>query len=262
MKIDDFHKVLEQLKSLNLFFVNLSGGEPFLHPSINEILLATHNEFKHVTTISNGTMLKEDHLKTIGRISKNKGGFPIQVSIDSYLSDENEKVRSANTDIIDNFSKLLDVGANLTIAMVVSTQNQTHIVESIRRLSRYTKHFHIMPVKQVKALKGADEYLLIPEDEMKLVWSRIGELRDELDLKVRIPCTESCSSRGEAHGAPCMAAFTQMVIDPNLSVRPCDRVTDRVIGDLKESSVQEVWNDVGSYSDVLLSDLPYCEKVA
>lgn len=66
-------------------------------------------------------------------------------------------------------------------------------------------------------------------------------LRDELGLHIDTPCDDA-PERGCAYGAPCMAAFSQLAIDPDLQVRPCDRLVDVFVGDLHRESLAGIWN--------------------
>ena len=57
MKQEEFERVIAELSELNVFFVNISGGEPFVHPEITKFLQIAHSIFKHVMVLSNGAAL-------------------------------------------------------------------------------------------------------------------------------------------------------------------------------------------------------------
>lgn len=257
MSIDDYEKVLEQLVDANLFFVILSGGEPFAHPDISKLLYLAHDKFKHVLTLTNGTLLKAGHLKAIRKIVEEKGGFPIQVSLDSHEENINDMVRGKSELVIKNLEMLSQVGARVTIAMVISKTNKHSVISTVMKLSETIDSFHVMPIKEVKTSSKFDRNELLSMEELDEIWERLLCLKNELQINIRIPKEEIGKNQGCASGAPCMAGFSEMVIDPNLAVRPCDRVVDYFVGDLKYESVFDIWNG-DRLKKVISCELPYC----
>lgn len=263
MASTDFRRIVNELVEDRLFFINISGGEPFAHPEIEDLLAYAHERFEQVVTLTNGTLLKPKHCAAIEKIIARKGGFPIQISLDAIDSDVNARTRSASDKILTNIEKLSAMGANLVVAIVITQRNADTVLGTIRTLSDHVKHFHIMEVQSVNALCGSDADLALPQGRIEELWNGISALRDELGLYIEIPtdCTEAPT--GSAYGAACMAGFTQVVIDPDLKVRPCDRCVVTHIGDLNETSLEDVWNGA-AVRKVLKSDLVYCqvEKMA
>lgn len=258
MAWEDFERVIGELEQARVFFVNLSGGEPFTHPEVGRMLELAHTTFQHVVTLTNGTLLRPHHLETIAGIVRSKGAFPVQVSLDAVEPEVNTRTRSRPGRILANLERLAEVGANLVVAMVVSRANVGTVESSIRRLADLTRHFHVMGVQPVPALAGSDADLALSETELAPVWRRLQELRRELDLVLDTPADEM-PERGCAYGAPCMAAFSHVVIDPDLRVRPCDRLVDVFVGDLRHESLEEVWHGPG-VRPVLASPVPYCRR--
>lgn len=254
----DFERVIRELGRAQVFFVNLSGGEPFTHPEIGRILEHAHEAFEHVVTLTNGTLIRPRHLATIAGIVERKGAFPIQVSLDAVEPEINERTRSRSDRVLANLERLAEVGANLVIAVVVSRANVATVEGTIRELAALTRHFHVMGVQPVRALAGADSDLALPQAEMARVWERLREVREELDLVLDTPADEA-PEQGCACGAPCMAAFTHLVIDPDLRVRPCDRLVDVTVGDLRCQTLAEIWHGPG-VRPMLESPVPYCRR--
>lgn len=258
MGIEAYDRVIDELSDLRVFFVNLSGGEPFTHPKIEHILQYAHERIQYVVTLTNGTLLKSGHFQTIAAIARAKGGFPIQVSLDAVTAEINAKTRSDSGRILLNISRLREVGADIVIAMVVNRFNAEAIVPSILRLSQFTHYFHLMRLQTVRALRGAEKKYQLGDSELEALWRRIIDLRKEYDLHIDTPLDDEGRS-GCARGAPCMAAFTHLVIDPSLQVRPCDRLVDTFIGDLKCASLSQIWKGP-TVQPILNSPLPYCRR--
>ena len=259
MELDDFCRTLDQLGSAGVFFVNLSGGEPFAHPRIDTMILEAHERFRHVVVLTNGTLIRSSHEHTIAKIIARKGEFPMQISLDSMDTSVNQKTRSPASAILANIRRLSELGANIVVAMVLSRFNERTVLDTIRRLARHVKHFHVMGVQGVRALNGDDRGYALPRERLDQLWLGIRDLKDELDLYIETPADESDEDPGTACGAPCMAGFSQLVIDPDLRVRPCDRCVSTFIGDLRWQSLEEVWRGehVGR---VLGSPIVYCQR--
>lgn len=257
MTMTNFRKVIEILKAQKSFFLTLSGGEPFLHPQINDILEYAHDEFEHVTVLSNGTCIREENVDCMKEIIREKGYFPMQVSLDSIDSDTNDKTRGMANRVMKNLEILRDAGVSLTIAIVVSSQNIEQVVKTIVASKHLTNHFHIMPFKPVPFLDQGDQYLHAEAKDMQRIWRILGNIRDTHDLQIRLPTDECNLDPYSATGAPCVAGFTQIVIDPNLDVRACSRCTHAIVGNLGDESMESIWHGP-KLAHIYKRDIPYC----
>jgi len=254
----DFERVVNELADLEVFFVNLSGGEPFSHPDIARFLRFAHSKFRHAVVLTNGTLLRRKHMEAIADIVRLKGGFPIQVSIDSTSPSINQRTRSDVSKILENLRTLHELGADIVIAMVISHYNFSSLVASIAELSQYTSYFHLMAVQPVRALKGADKDHLLNEDVLSQVWDDVRKLKVRLGLHIDTPEDTCEHDSGCASGAPCMAGFSQIVIDPSMKVRPCDRCVQTLIGDLNKETIKDIWEG-WAIERVLKSPVPFCQ---
>ncbi|GJQ60245.1 MAG: hypothetical protein SCALA701_30460 [Candidatus Scalindua sp.] len=257
MTMINFRKVVNILKAQKLFFLTLSGGEPFLHPEINNILKYAHNEFEHVTILSNGTYIKQENVVYMKEIIRKKGSFPMQVSLDAIDPDTNDKTRGNGSRVLKNLEFLRDAGVSLTIAIVVSSQNIEQVVKTIVAAKHLTRHFHIMPFKSVPFLDQGDQYLRSETVDMQKIWETLGNIRDTYDLQIRLPTDECNSTTYSATGAPCVAGFTQIVIDPDLDVRACSRCTHAIVGNLKYENLDSIWHG-SKLGHIYKKDIPYC----
>jgi len=257
MTVRHFMRVVEILKAQKLFFLTISGGEPFLHPQINDILKYAHNEFEHTTILSNGSNIMKKNVECMKEIIREKGYFPMQVSLDAVDPELNDRTRGKGFLVIRNLEVLRDAGVSLTIAMVVSSQNIEQVVKTIVTTKHLTRHFHIMPFKSVPFLNHKDQYLRPETINMEGVWEKLGNIRDEHDLQISLPTDECHPSSYSATGAPCVAGFTQIVIDPDLNVRACSRCTHSIAGNLLKESLESIWHGP-KLASIFSRDVPYC----
>ena len=258
MALEDFEHVIDQLARAQVFFLNISGGEPFAHPQIDQLLRIAHRRFRHINVLTNGTLLKPKHIAAIAEIMAMKQAFPVQVSLDAVDDAINAETRGATAKVLRNLRTLGELGANIVVAMVLTRSNVDRAVESIRLLSQFTRHFHVMEVQKVRALNGADSELAIPKERLDRAWRDIQAIRNELGLYVEIPLEASDEELGCACGPQCMAGFSHIVIDPDLKVRPCDRCVETYVGDLTYQTLDEIWASEPVHR-VLSSPVVFCQ---
>ncbi len=256
MSASDFARALSELEQSKIFFLNISGGEPFLHPAIGDFLKLAHQKFHHVMTLTNGTCLSSKHIETIDEIIEVHNRFNVQVSLDSIDPIVNSRTRTKSSQAFSNIRKLSSLGANVIVATVVTRHNIDSICRTIEELAGYAKYFHLMTVQDVRLVDGIEADLGVSQLEQDELWREVESLGESLDVRVNTPLNYD-GERGCASGAPCMAGFSHIVIDPSLAVRPCDRLVDVVVGSLKNSSLEEIWNSTELHP-VLQSELPYC----
>ena len=258
MKIEDFKHVLKGLQSQQVFFINISGGEPFAHPKITQILNLAHKSFDHVMVLSNGTLLKKRHEQSIREIIESGRQYTTQISLDALDTLTNDRTRGKTELVLTHIKRLTEIGANVVVATVVTRHNLSRIETLIRKLEDYTRHFHLMTVQDVRSIDGIEDRLKVSrQDEMQL-WKKMAALAKERDLFINTPSNYE-GSIGCAEGAPCMAAFSHLVVDPDLRVRPCDRLTDVYIGDLQTNSFEQIWHG-DAVLPLLEGCVPFCRR--
>lgn len=256
MAREDYETVLDQLADGNIFFLNISGGEPFMHPEIGDFLRMAHARFEHVMTLTNGTRLLPEHITAISEIVDNKGGFNVQVSLDSNDPAINAKTRTRSRQTLVNIAKLSDIGARIIVATVVTKHNFASVYSTIESLSDYAKYFHLMTVQDVRSVDGIESAYGVSRESEDELWAQLRELADKRDVAINTPMNYE-GYRGCATGAPCMAGFSHLVVDPSLAVRPCDRMTDLTVGYLHNTTIDQIWNSP-SMRPILESPVPPC----
>jgi len=259
MPLESFESVVDQLARAEVFFLNISGGEPFAHPKIDQLLRIAHQRFRHVNVLTNGTLLRPKHLAAIAEIVAAKRAFPIQISLDAIDPKVNALTRGAAEKVLRNIRTLSEIGANIVVAIVLTRSNLDAVVGTIRFLSKYTEHFHVMEVQPVRWLRGADDDLMVERERLERVWREIRAVRDELGLYIEIPSDTPDEDIGCACGAPCMAGYSHIVVDPDLRVRPCDRCVETFVGDLSYQTLAEIWAGK-PIRKVLDSPIVYCRR--
>jgi SynChlorMet cassette radical SAM/SPASM protein ScmF len=133
LDLDLFKSIIEQAKPLGLTGVKLTGGEPFLHPQINEILEYIQAEDLQLTVETNGVLCTPGLAQ---KMAACKDPF-VSVSLDGANSETHEWVRGVTgcfEDALNGIRNLVDAGLKPQIIMSIMRQNKDQM-ESIVRLS-------------------------------------------------------------------------------------------------------------------------------
>jgi MoaA/NifB/PqqE/SkfB family radical SAM enzyme len=258
MSLEDFKMVLDDLRENSIFFVHLSGGEPFLHPEFVKMVDYACSRIGDVSILTNGTAVSEEHLEFFRDITK-KTPIKMQVSIDSIHSEINRRTRKVSTEgILKNIRRLSDAGVLLAAGMVVTNQNIDTLVESILVLREQIKYFHIMCIQDTEHDPRLEEMLKPEGHELSALWDELDRIQELHDLDISKPSDFMLSNyKGCAYGAPCAAAFTYLVIDPDLNLRPCDKLNSVILGNMRGSSLRAIWNSATA-ERFLDNETPLC----
>ena len=109
MAREDVLRALEESRDLGVKEYYFTGGEPFIHPHMVEILERTL-EIGPATVLTNGTLLKREAVARLAAAeARSLYSLEIRVSIDSFSPESNDPIRGAGT-----FARAMD-GVRLLI---------------------------------------------------------------------------------------------------------------------------------------------------
>jgi molybdenum cofactor biosynthesis enzyme MoaA len=115
---------LEQSVALGVKEYYFTGGEPFLHPEMTEILELTL-AYGPATVLTNGTVLKDEWLTRLRRAEEaSRYSLEFRVSLDGATPEDNDPVRGAGTfeRILNGVRRLVEAGF-LPIVVVARTRD-------------------------------------------------------------------------------------------------------------------------------------------
>lgn len=126
--------LLSFLKDLGTECIELSGGEPTLHPDFSKIINYIVNNFETYSLITNGTLLNDEIL---GILSSGKGA--IQICIDS--SSEDGLIKIAGTAgilsrLIDGVKKCVSYRIPVRVGMVLDDAENINDIENVLILAK------------------------------------------------------------------------------------------------------------------------------
>lgn len=213
------------LRSYDVFFTNLlkqgirvvelSGGEPLLHPEIHDILEFTCEKFTHVALLTNGLLLDDNILEPVEKFARK---LTLQVSIPTMKPDRFREITGVDAwDIVyKNLIRLRSYNLIFRIAMVVVDEKS---VGEVREMAIFAKSlgakmFGVVPFMPLGRAKSLPP---IPAQSLILFANELEKLNKELPNFVGIIEGDF----PDKNARNCGAGSRTIVFDYQGESRPC-----------------------------------------
>lgn len=237
LDFDTQKKVIDKIADADIKKLTFAGGEPLLVSRINELILYTKKNGLLTSMTTNGILLEkqEEECRFLFRHLD-----WLTLSLDGA----NERIQSEmgrNSNHLKRVLSILTMAQNdsdrkckIKINTVVSKVNQEHIFSMFELFKKYPidrwKLFQFTPVRG-DAIKSQKKYLILDNEFQKVV----DEIRKKMKNESWIL---SVSERENIESA-------YFVIFPNGDIRISDRHNDRVIGNVLENDIENIWEHGG-----------------
>ena len=222
MKKEDFYEVLNILDKSNITQITLSGGEPLLHPNIEEFVRMIKKKGIIVHINSNGWHLSEIMAKKL----KEAGLSQIQMNIDSLNPKKHNNIRGKEKSfvkVIDAFRNAKKYGITTVVQTVLTKENVGEITD-IMDFSRNLGINRIRMWDMTPSGKGKDKIQFAPEDYNKCL-DKLAKHAINLGAKNIIsyePTFPNKKYNIPAYHLPCPAKLGLLItIDPDGNVKYC-----------------------------------------
>ncbi|MEA3226964.1 MAG: radical SAM protein [Planctomycetota bacterium] len=260
--------VLEQARVLGAVGVNISGGEPLLHPDFGSIAeYLAHSQY-HANLNTNGLLLGDYDMALL------KASFDsIQVSLDDVDAEGHDSFRGrkgAYHKTIRAIRRLVETGIETRVAFVVTPTNIARLMDMVRlcvQLGVSTLNIG-MPVSLGRAktftflpLVGENGFMLELHKESKKLAE--GDWGIELLLPFRVDGS-SCGVDVETR-LICGGENRQVLyVHADGEAVPCDKLPVEVFGagNVRQESLHEIWHSkkMKSFKHMSPLDLPKCKE--
>ena len=252
-------ELIEEAVTLPVRFINIIGGEIFLHPDWQDILKKLVDANLSPEYISTKYPLTNEIINAIKETSFTN---PVQISLDASSSDLLEKTLSVTSNYLSKFLQGIELldnsGLKYRINSVLSIYNtKKEVVEELFQFIsnlRNITDWRITPAvnsnwieyeqfrklkpdkKDIESLYEWIENEIIPQSEIPVLLNRAAISRE----------FQYCSTgSADFKGLKCPALNNQMFILPDGQVTICEQLywSPRfIIGDVSENSISGVWN--------------------
>jgi radical SAM protein with 4Fe4S-binding SPASM domain len=258
-----FYNVLEQCKKMGILNLTLSGGEPMMHKNFCEFLRKCKEYDFSVNILSNLTLLNDEIVTEMkaNRLSS------VQVSLYSMkpeIHDEITQMKGSFEKTKNAILKLIENDIPLQISCPAMKQNKNCYVDVINWAKEHKVRAvtdYIMMAKYDHTTENLDNRLSL--DEAGKVINDIIENDTEYQKKTATTDIAEAEKRDMSNDIVCGVCISPICMVANGNVYPCAGWQDYVVGNVKNTTLQEIWDNsekVKYLRGLRKKDFPKCLK--
>ncbi len=255
LSFEEIVRLMDQLKGLNIFELDLFGGEPFCYTRICDFLQLLNSYSMRITILSNGTLIDEKivrHLKDLRFLKV------IQVSIDGASPEVHDWQRGEGSfkKAIRGVKLLQDNSLPVTIKAMLNRHNYTDI-ENIAELALSMGLGSVSFGDAVECGKAAvySSDMRFEADVHREIIERVLLLREKYpDLGIsgtigqKIDMLKDFYTKGPGKGdrgnfSTCPAGQSTLSIRADGKVVPCSAFWTLICGDIRKQSLEDIWQN-------------------
>ncbi len=251
--ISDLKRAVDELRDLGVCLVNLSGGEPFLHNDLPELIAHVRSQGLVVSLTTNGSLLKSERLWSV----LEAGLDALGLSLDTIDPNTYATIRGIPLKpILDGLDRLLQArakfpGLAVSVNCVISKANIEQVVPLVEYCNRRGIAVGFQPLHLTYASGHEPASLVFNERDLPRLRTLIEQL---LNMQQRGYLINSDPAylkgfpdfliyRRLPKGFTCSAGFTTISIDHALNVRSCWPMDP--VGNLYTQRLAEIWYSEG-----------------
>ncbi|MBT9131956.1 MAG: Antilisterial bacteriocin subtilosin biosynthesis protein AlbA [Syntrophomonadaceae bacterium] len=254
MSLDDMEKISSEAYEVGIRMVDVTGGEPLLHPNFFQVMDCLNEKFPIIALITNGTLVDKS---VVSKLKKYENLRSVSISLHSTTSTYHDGFtgeKGSWEKALNAIKMLIQAGIPTRIAMIVTPHNLPHI-EEMFSLKRKLKAFEILP--QAIYPVGRAEHLqesgimLFPHHEN----SAEEKKRRQEFLETLSRVVDKYVENGEIRAAPkkelldlqkikrnCGLGHAMWTVDVDGCVRPCAMMPNDMymLGNILEESAEKI----------------------
>lgn len=251
----------EELGSLGVMTVCLTGGEVFTRPDLFELIDGIIANRMRYSLLSNGTMITEETLKQFEVGKRRQRLDSIQISVDGSSAEVHDLSRPKSFGRALRGLKLLkEAGYPVTVQVTINRHNVDDL-ENVARLLLEEVGLSSFSTNEAYACGATDRtegnIILTPAQREKAmqVLTRLSEKYDHriqaqagpLILAQELKTMEDMLAKGESSRSgrgklsSCGGVFNQLGVMHDGAIVPCGILSTLPLGSIGIDSLQEVW---------------------
>lgn len=243
---DRLIEAILEMKTIGVFSLLLSGGEPTVHPSFLRIMEAAYLSVPSIMLNTNGIrMSSEAFLEEFLEVCPSA---MVAVSLDSIDPEINNRHRGAGGHkaiiAIQNCSKL---GVPVAISTVITESNVDSAHLLIERFFPSVKIFRFFP-RTSSDLAGVRRYTEKYISKLDMLYRKMQYISEHnADIQIITPHGDAKNfgtCRNSSLETKCVCINTKLFINRHLDVFPCfySAAPEFKLGSLRTGSIADLWN--------------------
>lgn len=238
---DLFYDVLEQCKNLRLLHLTLSGGEPMLHGNFCDFLRKCKEYDFSVNVLSNLTLLNDEIIKEM----KANPLLGVQVSLysmNSNIHDEITKIKGSYEKTKNAILKLIENDIPLQISCPILKQNKNCYDDVIKWAKKHKIHVgddYVIIARYNHTTQNLSNRLSITEIK-EVINNRVANDAKYLE---QIEKEAEKKKNTTSDDIVCSVCHSSICIADNGNVYPCAGWQDYIVGNVKETSLNDIWDN-------------------
>lgn len=240
-----YYSTLEQLSKMNVLSVTLSGGEPMMHPHFKDFLRAAKKYDFYVNILSNLTLLDDETVQ----IMKEENVSSVQVSLYSMIPEHHDaitKLPGSFEKTKASILKLIENNLPLHVSCPTMKGNKDDFGDVLRWCHEHkirAQTDYIMMAQYNHETENLANRLSV-EEAGNVIKSIMA---DDIDYQNAILAPDFVQRCNENQFNPerriCGVGISTCCMVANGNVYPCAGWQEMVLGNLNETSLQEIWDN-------------------
>lgn len=253
---------LETIKKLpDMYFTNITGGEPFIRTDLKEIVRELYKKSERIVISTNGFF--SDRIIDLCTEFPNVG---IRISIEG-LEETNNSIRGLQDGFNKGYKtlkKLVEMNhPDVGFGMTVQDANSKDLVPLYKLSDELGMEFATASLHNsfyfVEAKNIINDRLMVAKQFEDLVNEMLKSNSPKKWFRAYFNHGLINYIHGQKRLLPCDMAFDTFFIDPYGDVMPCNGTKDKeVMGNLNEHSWQELWNS--AQAEKVRSKVQHCDR--
>jgi radical SAM protein with 4Fe4S-binding SPASM domain len=241
MEPDLFYDVLKQSKKMRLLHLTLSGGEPMLHKNFCDFLRKCKEYDFSVNVLTNLTLLDNVIIKEM----KLNPLLCVQVSLysmDSDIHDEITQVKGSFEKTKNAILKLIEHDIPLQISCPIMKLNKNCYDDVIKWAKKYKIHVgddYGIIGRYNHSTQNLSCRLSINEIQ-EVIYNKIANDAKYLD---QIEMAAEKKKNNSSDDFVCSVCHSAICVSDNGNVYPCAGWQDYKVGNLKKTSLNDIWDN-------------------
>lgn len=279
---DEVCRIVDEMYSLNVHRVSISGGEPFLRDDLTDILRYIESKKINLWRIftNGGTLTKQK----IAALKERNSRLELVVSFDGFTK-EDMALRNISDGTISRILDGIEAGLCSKIAIAINTcvhkYNVNHLLGMYHRLKKLgVKRWRLGPPMILGRYKGTHN-LFDPNTEtlfcaytqlLRVFLNDVARARDggsksymdvQIDGIFRLETFQNFVdnvAKPIAYMCDYDGKLNSICIKPTGEVTPCSEQVDNVVGNLKQSTLTDIWYSPKCQNEkrIRICEIPEC----